>query len=205
MKAVTPVIDLMEKNPWLLKYVHLGMHAGAEIALQDMAQGKGAQQSMEEGATAAVGAPIVSGLGNLVKAGGTKLIESLNAPSKAVQGAEEYAGHVQGTIKPTLESLNAAAGGDTQLQLPAKTGLYEFELKGTPTQENKTGQLIQSANKFDPASSRVPEGGTPGPQNKQQLGSTASTVPDRNAPKRAGVHQRNRGRAWRNSEWWGNA
>ena len=153
MKAVTPVIDLMEKNPWLLKYVHLGMHAGAEIALQDMAQGKGAQQSLEEGATAAVGTPVVSKVAGLVKGAGGKLIEALNAPSKGEAAAEAYAQHVQGAVKPTLEGVNEAIG-EGETKLPDQTVEHDTGLvdeRGQPLKRTETipGKTVQAMPKID--------------------------------------------------------
>ena len=74
---------------------------------------------------------------------------------------------------------NAAAEGAPQLAAPEGAEPFTFSLEGPGQFEGRTEMTAQSAEKFEPTASRVPEGGRPGAQNAEQMGSTAATVPDR--------------------------
>jgi hypothetical protein len=60
LQAIAPAMKVLEKFPKLRAAALLGMRAGTEIGAQDIAQGKGAKTSLEEGAEAGAIAPAAS-------------------------------------------------------------------------------------------------------------------------------------------------
>lgn len=102
------------------------------------------------------------------------------ATTPAQQAGREAMGRAaQDTARGHLEELNesrvepASATG-----LPARTGPFEFQLRGVP-REMQTGQIAHEAEPFPPIATRVPEGRAPSPQNKEEIGSLATTTPAR--------------------------
>ena len=86
----------------------------------------------------------------------------------------------RGTLAGHLEEVNESrAVPPSAPALPASTGPYEFNLRGPKTTEATEGSAGRQAERFEPAASHVPAGQEPGPQTREQLGSTAATIPDR--------------------------
>ena len=163
-------------------YVKTGGDTGAALRTGAATAGvSGGLGALAEGAESYIGRNMTT----LENVGGIETpvpaeVRNVQETPQQTAGKQAIRSAAQDTLAQHLQEVNESrAVPESAPALPARTGPYEFQLKGIPPTNGTTGQIAHDAAKFDPAASRVPEGGTPGPQNKAELGSTASTIPDR--------------------------
>lgn len=101
---------------------------------------------------------VVSELGSAVGSNLSRAARTAGAPSteqRALQAA--YADTAQGAVKPHLEAINSTREPYSQLQIPHKTGPYEFEISQPVPQETVEGKMAQSAAKAPRHSFQEPQ------------------------------------------------
>jgi hypothetical protein len=156
-----------------------------EVAGQDMlALRSQLEASGMPNASGSAGAPVVEqsqqqGVGNVVQT------VAQNATRDVLDRVNLTRGTAGAPLGPSWPpGIEIPRGADNPARLlPAPEGSQGgkfFTLEGPGQVEGRTEMTVQQpASKFEPTASRVPEGGEPGPQNVEELGPTAKTVPDR--------------------------
>ena len=163
-------------------YVKTGGDAGAAATTAAVTGGTGAVLGAAgEGISSAIAsrAPTIENVGG-VPTTVTREAQNLKPTPQQVQGQQAIRGTAQNAAGAHLAEVNESRAVPTNAPaLPASNGPYEFNLRGVTPVEGQTGTLLHPAAKFEPTASRVPEGGEPGAQNAEQMGSQAATIPNR--------------------------
>lgn len=201
MKHAQQLATTIEKMPLVGKYLRLGMEAakqglvaGGQTFVKTggdagaAAETAGLQTVIGGGVGAALdgmGGAIAKRATTLEDVGGVETpvpaeVRNQKPTPQQTAGQQAIQNAAQDTARTHLEEANETRTAPaTDPALPAQTGPFEFTLRGVKPTTDTVGDIAHPAEKIPPTHSRVPEGGTPGPQNKEQLGSVAATIPDR--------------------------
>jgi hypothetical protein len=201
LKTMAGLSQMLEKAPPMVsKLLKIGMSAAkqgtvaggqtyAKTGDAGAALRAGAGTGLVTGAFGAAGEGLASAVAHnastMEDVGGvptpvTAAERNVRATPRQAAGKQAIAGAAQDATGRHLVEVNESrAVPENAPGLPAKTGPFTFNLKGVRPQEGATGEISQPAKKFEPAASRVPENAEPGPQNKAEMGSQASTIPNR--------------------------
>lgn len=185
--------ERMLSHPIVSHAVTQGATAGAQTYMKTGDAGAALRAAAETSAVSLVIGSSGKGISNAIANRATTLEDvggvqtPVPAAARNVKPTPEQAAGQQALTKSAqsaarshLAEVNESrAVPESAPALPARTGPFEFKLKGLNPVEGTIGNIAHPAAKFEPTASRVPEGGTPGAQNVGQMGSMAQTIPNR--------------------------
>jgi hypothetical protein len=201
MKGAAQLSSTLEQYPRIAKLVRLGLDSvryGGESGAQTLVKTGGDVEAAKQAAfTTAAITPAVGVLGEGANAflkehgatqeniGGVNMtipgaVRRAKPTPQQEQGQEAIAGAARKSLAGHLAEVNESrALPPSPPALPARTGPYEFNLRGIPPTETAEGQGTVRAADFPRSHSRVVPGATPEAANVQELGTQAKAVPER--------------------------
>ena len=194
LSKVAPVLKALEKSsPRMVQVISDAIRHGSVATGQGLAHGEDVGTAAGQGAMTALASGAFGGVSQAARqyldhnmttledVGGVKTpipaeVRNAKPTPQQATGKQSIANAARGTLAGQLEEVNASRATPANAPaLPARTGPYQFQLRGVPPVETTTGESVVPAAKLP----RENVSGAPSARNAQQLGTSASTVPGR--------------------------